>query len=295
MKGSIEKKGSRHRDDVLHTPVYVVSMEESTKDALRVAELLGKLVSFHGSDAVKQHVHLTPGINIAAWPKKIDLAEYALKSVLAVKSKSQVGSLPWLETYTNRDKKGHVTPRAKEFPLSHHIGCLFAHLYDWQMSSDAGYKNTILFESDAVDPSLLGVELSAIQTVVNHAPKDFDLIFLTKRSEKGGKLAKKFKDPLGNELKLYHLDEPNEEAGLSSYIISDTFFKKMRRYIVEHGADMVDAWLSSKLCVKPAFDKHGKFVAWEERAGGEYRYLSCYHVQQDGFRSTVSDEFPKAS
>ena len=125
MKGSIEKKGSRHRDDVLHTPVYVVSMEESTKDALRVAELLGKLVSFHGSDAVKRHVHLTPGINIAAWPKKIDLAEYALKSVLAVKSKSQVGSLPWLETYTNRDKKGHVTPRAKEFPLSHHICLLY--------------------------------------------------------------------------------------------------------------------------------------------------------------------------
>ena len=61
------------------------------------------------------------------------------------------------------------------------------------------------------------------------------------------------------------------------------------------GADMVDAWLSAKLCVKPAFDKHGKFVGWEENAGGEYRYLSCYHVVQEGFRSEVSDDFPKAT
>lgn len=53
----------------------------------------------------------------------------------------------------------------------------------------------MVFESDAVDPSLLGVPLSAVQTIVNEAPKEFDLIFLTKRPV-GGKLAKTFKDPM---------------------------------------------------------------------------------------------------
>lgn len=293
--GMIASKGHKASKDVLSTPTYIVAMEESTKDARRVAEMLEKLVRFHGPDAVKENVHITPGINIAAWPKKIELAEYALKDILKKKTKEQIAGLTWLETYTNRDEKGRVPEREREFPLSHHIGCLWAHLYDWQMSADAGYPATVVFESDAVDPSLLGVELSTIQTVVNHAPKDFDLIFLTKRSQKGGKLASKFEDALGNELKLYHLTEPNEEAGLSSYIISDTFHKKMVHYMMEHGADMVDAWLSAKLCVKPAFDKHGKFVAWEENGGGEYRYLSCYHVVQEGFRSEVSDDFPKAT
>ena len=196
--GMIASKGHKASKDILSTPTYIVAMEESTKDARRVAEMLEKLVTFHGPDAVKDHVHITPGINIAAWPKKIELAEYAIKEIMKKKTKEQISTLTWLETYTNRDKKGQVPERAKEFPLSHHIGCLWAHLYDWQMSADAGYPATVVFESDAVDPSLLGVELSTIQTVVNHAPKDFDLIFLTKRSQKGGKLASKFEDALGN-------------------------------------------------------------------------------------------------
>ena len=265
--GILSKKAT-HASGVLRTPVYIIAMEQSTKDAQRVAEMLERLIKYHGSRAVREHVHITPGINVAGWPDKIELVEYALKSVLAVRSVGEIGALPWLETYANRDKKGRVgDPRASSFPLSHHIGCLYAHLHDWQLSFDAHYETTVILESDAIDPSLLGVELSSIQAVVDNAPADFDLIFLTNR-EKGGKLAKKFKDQLGNTLRMYHLTEPNEEAGLSSYIVSGTFYKKLRRYLVEHGADMVDAWLSAKLCVKPAFDKNGKFVAWEDNGGG---------------------------
>jgi hypothetical protein len=200
--------------------------------------------------------------------------------------------LPWIETYASRNKKGQLAnPSAREFPMSHHIGCLYAHMFDWQMSSDAKYKHTIVFESDAVDPSLLGVPLSSIQSIVNQAPKEFDLIFLTQRPV-GGKLAVSFKDPLGTDVHLYHLTEQNGEAGLSSYIISDTFFKKLQRYMVEHGADMVDAWLSAKMCVKPAFDKHGHFVSFDEGGGGSYRYLNCFHALAPDFRSEVSPDFP---
>ena len=70
---------------------------------------------------------------------------------LKKKTKEQISTLTWLETYTNRDKKGRVPERAKGFP-SHHIGCLWAHLYDWQMSADAGYPATVVFESDHDGP-----------------------------------------------------------------------------------------------------------------------------------------------
>lgn len=287
--GEIPKtKGGK--DDVLKTPTYIIAMEESTKDAQRVAEMLEKLVRLHGSEAVADNVYITPGINVAAWPAQIELAEYALKNVISKRSNAEMASLPWIETYASRNDKGQLSnPSAREFPLSHHIGCLYAHMYDWQLSTDAKYKRTIVFESDAVDPSLLGVPLSSVQSIINEAPEDFDLIFLTKRPV-GGKLAKKFKDPLGTEVLLYHLTEQNAEAGLSSYIISEAFTKKLKRYIVAHGADMVDAWLSTKLCVKPAFDKHGNFVSFE--GGGKYRYLNCYHASAPDFRSEVSPNFP---
>ena len=146
-----------------------------------------------------------------------------------------MAGLPWIETFASRGEDGRLSnPAARRFPLSHHIGCLFAHMHDWQMSFDARYEHTIIFEADAIDPSLLGMELSGIQSVVDHAPEEYDLIFLTAR-EPRGKLAKTFSDPLGNKLKMYHLTDANEEAGLSSYIVSSRFYKKMRRYVVDHG------------------------------------------------------------
>ena len=77
--GMIASKGHKASKDILSTPTYIVAMK-STKDARRVAEMLEKLVTFHGPDAVKDHVHITPGINIAAWPK-IELAEHAIKEI----------------------------------------------------------------------------------------------------------------------------------------------------------------------------------------------------------------------
>ena len=115
--------------------MYVVAMEKSENDARRTAELLERLVRFHGADAVRDLVHITPGVDVTAWPKKIELAEYALKSVLSVRSEKQMAGLPWIETYASRGKDGRLRdPNARRFPLSHHIGCLFAHMHDWQMS-----------------------------------------------------------------------------------------------------------------------------------------------------------------
>ena len=122
---------------------------------------------------MRELVHITPGVDVTAWPAKIELAEYALKSVSSVRSTKQMAGLPWIETYASRDADGRLSdPNARRFPLSHHIGCLFAHMHDWQMSFDARYEHTIIFEADAIDPSLLGMELSGLQSVVDHAPEE---------------------------------------------------------------------------------------------------------------------------
>lgn len=202
----------------------------------------------------------------------------------------KMGSLPWLETWSSRNKKGQLgNPEARIFPLSHHIGCLYAHLFMWQLSMDMRYKDTVFFESDAVDPSLLALPLGAVPAVVKNAPEEYDLIFLTTRVADGGKRESVFEDSAGNKVELWNLKEENGEAGLSSYIVSDRFHKKMFKYMIKHGADMVDAWLSTKLCVSKAFDNHGNFVDWGK---GTHRYLNCYHAKVDGFRSVVPPDFP---
>ena len=98
VTGSIAKKSSR---GVLAVPVYVVAMEKSENDARRAAELLERLVRFHGSRAVRELVHITPGVDVTAWPAKIELAEYALKSVSSVRSTKQMAGLPWIETFAS--------------------------------------------------------------------------------------------------------------------------------------------------------------------------------------------------
>ena len=58
VTGSIAKKSSR---GVLDVPVYIVAMEKSENDARRAAELLERLVRFHGSRAVRELVRAEVG------------------------------------------------------------------------------------------------------------------------------------------------------------------------------------------------------------------------------------------
>jgi len=62
-------------------------------------------------------------------------------------------------------------------------------------------------------------------------------------------------------------------------LLSSFAFKfNLRRY------NMVDAWLSAKMCVNKAFDAHGNWVSWD--GGGTHRYLNCYHAAAGRCRLT---------
>ena len=89
----------------------------------------------HGSKAVKKYVRLTPGVDVRDWPEKEDTVRLAFKSIMKQKPKAtQLSALPWLSFYTSRDKDGQFNDKfAKERNLFTHIGCLFGHMFQWQL------------------------------------------------------------------------------------------------------------------------------------------------------------------
>ena len=71
------------------------------------------------------------------------------------------------------------------------MGCLYAHLHQWQKAKERGNDNTIILESDAVWN--LGVPAYSFQDIVDHAPKDYDIIFLNYAGARGGKYIYSYK------------------------------------------------------------------------------------------------------
>ena len=75
------------------------------------------------------------------WPERIEVANYAVAGVLALTahpdSLQGLQSLPWLDVLTKRDGEGKLSDPAA-LSLSHHFGCLFAHLTQWQLAADLG-------------------------------------------------------------------------------------------------------------------------------------------------------------
>ena len=46
------------------------------------------------------------------------------------------------------------------------MGCLFAHMLNWQLAADNGNKHTYVMESDGLDPALLAVPVGALGRAV---------------------------------------------------------------------------------------------------------------------------------
>ena len=267
-------------------PLQIITLGRPDESAT-IASALRSLAETHGTSAVIHNVRATPGVDISEWPRRLDVAEYAVSGILAQTEHPEdmekaFENLPWLNYLTNRDPKTGKVTDPDVLLRQHHVGCLFAHLAQWQLAADSGNKHTFIFESDGFLPGLLAVPVAALGDIQHQAPEDYDIVFLHHPGEIVGPKVKEFRTALGDEVELYEYNEPKSPSGLSGYLVSDRFVRKMQALVASRGADMVDAWLMDHLCRPlrendwaydlPHFEgaNDGKGVQWGQK------YLNCY-------------------
>ena len=258
------------------------------------------LAESFGGDAVRRNVRATPGVDVSEWPQNIDFAQYAVSGVLArarllpdnrARADEEIlRDLPWLDILTQRDASTGAVTDPELLSRGHHFGCLFAHIAQWQMAADSGNADTMVFESDGFIDGLLGVPASALGAVQANAPADYDVVFLHHPGEgpQVGDKVKEFTSERGDEVEMFTYEHPDGPSGLSGYMFSDRFVRKMLPLIASRGADMVDAWVAGHLC-RPlpendwaynlpnyAGANGGRGVQWGEK------FLNCYKVMTKG-------------
>ena len=279
-------------------PTYFITLGRPD-ESRTIKPAVQRLAESFGGDAVRRNVRATPGVDVSVWTAKIDFAEYAVSGVLAHArempenraraDEAILGDLPWLDIMARRDARGAVTD-PELLSRGHHFGCLFAHIAQWQLAADLRNADTIVFESDGFLDGLLGVPASALGAVQAHAPADYDVVFLHHPGEgpQVGDKVDEFVSERGDEVEMYTYEHPDGPSGLSGYMFSDRFVRKMLPLIASRGADMVDAWIAGHLC-RPlpendwaynlpnyAGANGGQGVQWGEK------FLNCYKVMTKG-------------
>ena len=261
----------------LETPVYVIAIAGDAKDQARTSKLVSrfdKTFDFGGKGAAKGDtngtkdgfVQIQDAVDAGAWPKTIELAEEAVETLHRLRP---VGTMHWFANLAMAKKRADRMLPVGSRPIAHHVGCLFSHARMWRLHQKFKNKWTIVFESDGL--WYLTVPVGALQSVVDNAPSNADVIFLKAKNEHTGQFVKQW--PVGKDMMyMYAYNRVGGGAGLSGYMLGPKFTEKIYQYIISHdGADMVDAWMLVNVCSKG-----------DERAtkGGRKNRLNCYHVQQ---------------
>ena len=257
------------------------------------------------------HAEKSPGVDPKAWPQNsLQEAEYAIGFARLFWSIHQndplyadlpperrsVAALPWIGEVESRDENGYF--RASSHGLSHHYGCLYAHLYQWQKMKDQGLKKALILESDGL--SLTRVPLETIPSIAKQMPGDADFVTLQLYPYEPAGVERRnveIKDPKSGEHKTYSFDKLNYHplqgyAGLASYIATDTFVEKIQHFLALHGADMIDAYILNKLCTSSYNNEEAKNIAWRMYDMQKYTHpfdpqnptptiLNCYKALAD--------------
>jgi outer membrane biosynthesis protein TonB len=295
-----DSSGSNARTDSSWTaPTYFITLGRPGESSA-IKPAVRWLAESFGGDAVRRNVRATPGVDVSEWPQNIDFAQYAVSGVLArarllpdnrARADEEIlRDLPWLDILTQRDASTGAVTDPELLSRGHHFGCLFAHIAQWQMAADSGNADTMVFESDGFIDGLLGVPASALGAVQANAPADYDVVFLHHPGEgpQVGDKVKEFTSERGDEVEMFTYEHPDGPSGLSGYMFSDRFVRKMLPLIASRGADMVDAWVAGHLC-RPlpendwaynlpnyAGANGGRGVQWGEK------FLNCYKVMTKG-------------
>jgi hypothetical protein len=257
------------------------------------------------------HAEKSPGVDPKAWPQGgLQEALYAtgfarlfwnihqndpLYADLPPERRT-VAELPWIGEVEKRDQNGYF--RAQSQGLSHHYGCLYAHLYQWQKIKDTGLKKALILESDGL--GLTRVPLESIPSVAKQMPGDADFVTLQLYPYEPAGVERRnveIKHPTSGEHKTYSFDKLNYHpqqgyAGLASYIATDTFVEKIQHFLALHGADMIDGYILNKLCTKSYNNEEAKNIAWTMYDMQKYTHpfdpqnptptiLNCYKALAD--------------
>ena len=297
-------------------PIYVIALEDRPEE----------FEKYEAIRAVFPTAEPTHGVDPLQWPNRIEDAQYAVKGLrsymqshksdpalvdfLKVRQEPFVPSglsygkddgispgINWIDTFDNfrehpwlmaidhRGSDGKLTE--EEVGRAHHIGCLFAHLYQWQLMLDRGVKKALIFESDA--PRIMeAIPFWASEQVADHAPVDTDILLI--RSQRVGEkppgplvstfLATNPHDSSEKQtINIHKYKSAGAGAGFEAYVVSSNFAKKAQAYLARHGADMIDGYII-KLCQSSY--KHAIY----ERA-----YYSMYH--EDMFLEPYDAQHPK--
>ena len=277
--GSADQDGGGGDDDfyqytlTTHVLVLGIDSKNDRKNAKYVREWLSAENRMDFED-LDRYLEISAGVNAYAWPKHLKDAEYAVrdleKALEADGRGKTLGDLYYAGALAEARANGGALPAGWDGALTHHVGCMYAHMYQWQYAWDKKWENTIVLESDA--PWSISVPAFSFQDIVNHQPFDYDVIFLTHGDAVTGDYLYSF-DSHGPEydsrIHMYRWNQIEGAAGLQGYIINRRFKKKLEDYVVQTGGmDMVDAWLMVKVC--------GSKV---KNAEGEDVYaLNCYHA-----------------
>lgn len=267
-------------------PTFIITLG-NRDDTSAIGPALRELISTQGSAAVKRNLRATPGVDIRKWPERIDVAEYAVSGVLThtahPDSLEGLRGLPWLDILLKRDARSGKVTDPVLLELSHHFGCLFAHMTQWQLAADLGNRDTFVFESDGFSDALLGVPVSALGDVQHRAPADYDVVFLHMPGTVAGAKVSEFRTALGESVEMYEFKDTEGSAGLSAYMFSDRFVRKIQLFLATQGADMVDAWLMGHLC-RPL--REGDWTYDLPKHGVKYgeSFLNCYKAMTKGSR-----------
>ena len=267
------------------TPMYLLHVPDDPADEARLRTDLVKLVAAHGVAAVKKNVRLTPTVDAARWPRDLDRAVYALKSVFGElggdyrePDLTLVKDLSWIKAVDARDTRGRLREPWNGDLVASRVSALFSHMAQWQLARDNGNEHTYVVDArDGLNPWLLSVPVSALGSIAHNAPKDYDVVFVNQPLFTGGRMFSRFPDHAGNTVQL-HEWEQRGVVGLGAYLFSDRFVEKVFKHVAAHGADDLDWWLVDRMCTADSVNDAGVFVGFDDAKDATRPMLRCYHA-----------------
>mgnify|MGYP003302286695 CR=1 FL=1 len=256
---------------------YIIADTEPSKDKSRaqVAHdyIVNSFMKYAGlSEAeAKKMTAFSEAVYPTRWPKTLNAARDAVAGMMD----GEKPRFPARDVKAALADKDHGCVTGPCQPgLNHHLGCALSHMAVWKKGLDSGAQAFVTWESDGM--GIHAVHPLDYAELARQVPKDADMIWLTDLAHRGsGQFVKKFKSQsAGKWAKRTHggdmtslsssLGESTVKVNQTANVYIHKFNKicgwagagaimwtrsgaqRLRDYVNEHGAGMIDAWLAGQ-------------------------------------------------